>query len=91
MTIAEAKWAFDNGVMVSLEIDPIKQTRAFYKYICELGYRRQNDGKVYLFATCFDRFANSVTRTTVSDVMFARKEDMERCHRELGTQNTQVL
>lgn len=90
MTVNEANWAFENEVRVKLEIDPIQKRDALYEYIVEIGKAKDRQKKVYVFAVCKDMIANSVTTTKVSEVKFAKKEDEERCHRELGIQNTAV-
>lgn len=84
MTEQEAYWAFGAGVMVSLEIDEVKHVFADYKCICEFGYRKKRSGGTEAFATCLDRFANSVTTAPCSAIRFARKEDEDRCMRELN-------
>ena len=90
MTAKEGLWAFQNKVMVSLEIDPIKKLTTWYECITEIGYAYDKEGEIYVFATCKDRIANSVTTTKISEIKFAKKEDEERCHRELDIQKEQV-
>lgn len=90
MTAKEANWAFENEVMVSLEIDPIQKKRAWYQCIEEIGKRKDRNKKIYFVATCRARIGNSVHVTPVEYVEFAKKEDEERCHRELDIQSTAV-
>lgn len=90
MTAKEGLWAFRNRVMVSLEIDLIQKKRAWYECIIKIGYAYDREGEIYVFATCKDRIANSVTTAKISEIEFAKKEDKERCHREPDIQSTQV-
>ena len=90
MTAKEGLWAFDNKVMVSLEIDPIKNLTTWYERIIKIGYALDRNDEKYVEVVCKDRIANSVTVTPVSEVRFAKKEDEERCHRELGAQGAQL-
>ena len=59
MTAKEGLWAFQNKVMVSLEIDPIKKLTTWYERIIKIGYAYDEEGEIYVFATCKDRMANS--------------------------------
>lgn len=89
MTGKEARWAFDNGVMVKLEIDPIQKKDTWYECILELVFVKKN-GMTAVYAVCKDRIANSVTRAPISEIEFAKREDEERCHREITIQSTAV-
>lgn len=91
MTGAELKWAFLNGISVRI-LDRARGLDIWCRNIKEIVYRHSEDG-VKVSAVCIDRIKESpsLVRSSASDVIFAKKEDEERCHRELSTQNAQVL
>ena len=89
MSGEEIRWAFLSDIKVRV-VDRGRGTDIWYEKITEIIYGKDRYGKVYVSALLQSRLGNSSTRVRVSDIEFAKKEDEERCQRELNIRGTQA-
>ena len=89
MSGEELKWAWDNEVPVKVR-DILSETEYWYSRIPEIIYWKDRHGFRRVSALCVSGTDMSSLRALSSDVSFAKKEDEERCHRELNIRGTQA-
>ena len=89
MTGEEIRWAWDEGVPVKIK-EVVSGKEFWYSRILEIIYWKDRHGFRRVSVLCVSGTDMSSLRALSSDVSFAKKEDEERCHRELNILCTQV-
>lgn len=89
MSGEEIKWAWDEGVPVKVK-DILSGREYWYSCILEIIYWKDRHGFRRVSVLCVSGADMSSLRALSSDVSFAKKEDLERCHSELNIQSTQA-
>lgn len=92
MTAAEVKWAYRARVPIRI-VDRARGFDIWHDRIRELIAWSDDDGREGLAVKVITKreCSPSALRADISDIVFAKKEDEERCHRELGIQKEQSL
>ena len=88
MTVSELKWAFINEVPVKIK-DRARNFECWVPRIDKLICWRDKNGSVEISADCTTRLnpSPSAVCARASDVFFAKKEDADRCHKEINQTN----